>query len=126
MTTAASDLAAAARSAVRRPWASAGVILTLGLGLAAVAVAGAIAHTALLAPLPFPDADRIVRIERVYTPNALVSGRWLASSVPGVAPSDYRVLAVVIAGVLVLATAASAVPARRASRADPLSLLKSE
>jgi putative ABC transport system permease protein len=56
------DLRQAARLFVRRPAVSALVVVTLGLGLAATTIAFSLADAILWHPLPFPHADRLVRI----------------------------------------------------------------
>jgi putative ABC transport system permease protein len=57
---------------------------------------------------------------------ALALGRALASLVFGVPVRDPITIAVVAAGLIVVALAACAVPARKASRVDPLVALRSE
>jgi predicted permease len=56
------DLRQAARLFVRRPAVSALVVITLGLGLAATTIAFSLADAILWHPLPFPHADRLVRM----------------------------------------------------------------
>jgi predicted permease len=55
---------------------------------------------------------------------ALVAGRLLASLLVGVTPHDARTLAAVAATLLLAALAAAAVPARRATRIDPIGALR--
>ena len=57
---------------------------------------------------------------------AVLASRLIASLLYGVAPRDPTVLATVVAVLLVVAMAASAVPAWRASRADPMDALRAE
>jgi putative ABC transport system permease protein len=57
-----SDLRAALRLLTRRPGFCAGVVVTLGIGLASATAIFSVAYALLLRPLPFPDADRIVSI----------------------------------------------------------------
>jgi predicted permease len=57
---------------------------------------------------------------------AVVAGRWVQSMLFGTAPSDPLVLGSAAALMLVVAAAASYVPARLASRADPTTLLRAE
>jgi putative ABC transport system permease protein len=56
---------------------------------------------------------------------ALVITRWLSAFLYGVAPRDALTFAVVPGVLLLVAAAASFVPARKASRIDPLTVLKS-
>jgi len=55
----------AMRSFMRRPLYAAGVAGTLGLGLGAAAAVFAVAWGIWFRPLPFPDADRVVRVYEV-------------------------------------------------------------
>lgn len=57
---------------------------------------------------------------------ALLSGRVLAGLLYGVRPSDPVLLASAVATLLLVAAAASFVPARRATSVDPVTVLKSE
>ena len=53
-------------------------------------------------------------------------GRWLAALLSGVSPYDPLTYVAVATGVLVASAVACFVPARRASRIDPLELLRRE
>lgn len=55
----------------RRPGLSATIVLTTGIGVGVCASLFTVVHHVLLAPLPFPDAGRIVRLFNVY-PGAAV------------------------------------------------------
>lgn len=55
---------------------------------------------------------------------AQAAGRWLASAVPGVSAGGFAVPAAAGAILLAVAALASALPARRAARTDPLSALR--
>jgi ABC-type lipoprotein release transport system permease subunit len=57
---------------------------------------------------------------------ALVSGRFVAPMLFRTSPRDPAAFAAVIAALLIVATIASLVPARRAVRADPLVALRAE
>lgn len=59
-------------------------------------------------------------------PLALVAGRLLASQLVGVGPSDPSTLIAVAVVLLISAYAASAIPAARASRVDPMTTLREE
>ncbi len=52
----------AVRRLIRRPAFSLAVVLTLGLGLGANTAVFSVLHAVLVAPLPFEDGDRLVRI----------------------------------------------------------------
>ena len=62
MPTIAQDLRYAARSLRRAPGVSVGAMLVLGLGLGAATTIFSLVDAALLRPLPFHDADRLVKI----------------------------------------------------------------
>jgi len=57
---------------------------------------------------------------------ALAAGRWVGPMLFDQRPNDPRVFAVVIGTMLVVAVAASGIPARRAAKLDPKSALQSE
>jgi ABC-type antimicrobial peptide transport system permease subunit len=59
-------------------------------------------------------------------PFAMLTGRALASSLYGVKPNDAATFAVAVLGIVVVAMAASMIPARRAANVDPLTALRSE
>ncbi len=60
------DLAYARRMFARQPGFTAAVIVTLGLGIGGATAMFAIVDGVLLKPLPYPDADRIIRIGRSF------------------------------------------------------------
>jgi predicted permease len=55
----------ALRSLARRPLYAAGVALTLGIGLGAASAVAAVAWGIWFRPLPYPDAERVVRLYEV-------------------------------------------------------------
>ncbi len=57
---------------------------------------------------------------------ALCMGRVMRSLIYGVSPADPLVLSTVVVVVLIVAMVASYVPARRASRSDPMAMLRAE
>ena len=61
-----SDAARAVRSLGKAPAFTAVVILTLGLGIGTTTAIYSVVHGVLLAPLPYPDPDRIVSIRENY------------------------------------------------------------
>ncbi|MBV8206240.1 MAG: ABC transporter permease [Acidobacteria bacterium] len=68
------DLKFALRSLRRSPGFAAVTVLTLTIGIGAVAAISGIADTALLHPLPFPHSDRLVTLNEVVpliTPNPI-------------------------------------------------------
>jgi putative ABC transport system permease protein len=56
------DVRYAARVALRRPGATAACVLTVAVGIAATTSLFSLAYGVLLRPLPWPDADRLVRV----------------------------------------------------------------
>ncbi len=61
-----SDLRLAIRGAMREPALHSVVVLTLGLGIGAVATTFSVVHGLILAPFPFPEPDRIVGVGSAY------------------------------------------------------------
>lgn len=62
------DLRQALRSLLRQPGFFLVAVLTLALGIGAVTAVFSVVNGVLLTPLPYADADRIVRINRVQPP----------------------------------------------------------
>ena len=62
------ELRVAARALARSPSFTAAVVLTLGLGIGANAAMFTVINAVLLQPLPYPEADRLVRIGTVWLP----------------------------------------------------------
>lgn len=60
------DLRQTLRGLVRTPSFSVLAILTLAVGMAGTVIMFALAHAAYLRPLPYPDADRLVRVFTGY------------------------------------------------------------
>jgi predicted permease len=61
----ATDLKQAVRGLARTPWVTGMVIVTLALGIGAPTAVFSVVNAVLLRPLPYPEADRLVRINRV-------------------------------------------------------------
>ena len=70
------DLHHAARALVRKPGHSALVALTLALGIGATTALYSVVHGVLLAPLPWPGAERLVRLSETRE-GAVRSWPWL-------------------------------------------------
>ena len=64
----ASDVRVGARALLRRPTFTAGVVGTLALGLASACAVLLVLWKVWLAPLPFPDPGRVVRVMEVQLP----------------------------------------------------------
>src|SRR5215471_4923161 len=60
-----SSLFRALRSLVRTPGFTVVAIMTLALAIASIGSLFAVVNAVLLKPLPFPDAERIIRVVRV-------------------------------------------------------------
>jgi predicted permease len=69
------ELRNAARGLLRTPTVSLSAILCLAFGIGATAAISSAISRALLQPLPFRDADRLVAVHRV-TPNSGPQGTW--------------------------------------------------
>src|SRR5688572_24081137 len=100
------DLRYALRSLPRPPAFQLAAVLTLGLGIGATTAIFSVVYSVLIKPLPYPNADELVRIRQ--TPSASISmistraqtctlrtgrrtGRWPASALgarPGAADED--------------------------------------
>src|SRR6185369_14935278 len=57
------ELRLALRALIRKPTFSLPALLTLALGLAAVAMVTAVLRATLFAPLPFPHGERLVTLD---------------------------------------------------------------
>src|SRR6478672_5169033 len=68
------DLRYAIRSFLRRPAFLAAALMTIALGTGANAAIFSVVDAVLLRPLPYPDADRIVRIVQNRPPGATAGG----------------------------------------------------
>ena len=102
-------------SAVRQQTRDIGVRMALG------ATSGAVRRLVL------GDAFSILGIgATIGIVIALFSGRLLSSQLFGVSPVDPVTLALAVAVLLVIGMAAASLPAHRASRIDPMNVLRSE
>ena len=59
------------------------------------------------------------------TVGSVIAARWLTTLLFGVLPGDPLTLALTAAGLLLVSAAASFVPARRATRVDPMAAIRS-
>lgn len=64
------DFRIALRSLLRQPWFFVIAVATLALGVGSVSSIYSVVDGVLLKPLPYPDAERILRIDRVQPPAA--------------------------------------------------------
>ena len=108
-------------------------VLALVATLAALAALGRIAFAALPNVKPTTDIVLIAGYALGGAPGfvvgavaALASTRLLTSLLYGVRPSDPLVFAGVFGTLLAVSVAASLLPARRASRVDPMKALRAE
>lgn len=75
------DFRHALRSLTRRPLSTGAVIATLTVGLAAVTTVFSLLHAVLLAPLPYPEPQRLVRLyvtleDLRASPNPRLAAMW--------------------------------------------------
>src|SRR5262245_63553913 len=63
------DLRVTLRGLLRAPMMTLTIVVTVGLGIGATTVIFSAVHAALLQPLPYADADRLVRIYTDAPPN---------------------------------------------------------
>lgn len=82
MTTLWHDLRYAVRTLRRQPVFALVVVTTLGLGIGATTAIFTLVHGVLLAPLPFPDADQLVRVWEHDTNEGRARGN--------LSPADFR------------------------------------
>ncbi len=59
------DLRFAARGMARTPSFTAAAVLTLAIGIGATTAVFSVVYGVLLRPLPFPTADRLVRVVQI-------------------------------------------------------------
>jgi len=138
MTTLVQDFRLALRKLGRRPGFAALAVLTLALGIGANTAIFSVVHAVLLAPLPYPDADRLVQVWNKYPlmnlPQASVSVPDYLDRRSGVESFEesalyyYDSFNLADAGPpeRVIALAACFRPAWRASRLDPMTALRDE
>ncbi len=68
------SLRSSVRTLVRRPLYALGVVGTLGLGVAAAALVTAVAWSVWLAPMPYPDPDKVVRLYEIEPSDPTTGG----------------------------------------------------
>ncbi len=77
------DLRYALRGLARRPAFTFAAVLTLALGIGATTAIFSVVYSVLIKPLPYPNADELVRI-RHAAPTAISESRFCADDVPHV------------------------------------------
>ncbi|MEO7963054.1 MAG: ADOP family duplicated permease [Gemmatimonadaceae bacterium] len=87
------DVAYAVRRSMREPMFTAVVVVTLALGIGSTVAIASIVQRMLVAPLPYPGADRLVLIEQTTTDGSLrVSASTdLVEALQGATPSIERI-----------------------------------
>ena len=70
------DVRVAIRSMARSPGFSAAALATLALGIGGAVTVFALVHAALLAPLPYPEADRLVTLHVVAREDGATTARF--------------------------------------------------
>ena len=132
----------------KSPGFTAVAVLTLALGIGVNTAIYTVVHALLLAPLPYPDADRIVSLQSDnVSENLMVFGQGARLTIAGVIVGllgaaavarlmesllfrttayDPFVFAFVVFLLSAIALLAAFVPALRATKSDPVSALHSE
>ena len=128
------------RTLMRNPALAVSAILAIGLGFGATTAMFSATDGILLHPLPFPQSERLVRIWESTTvrniPKMVAAGlaigvagaalfmRFLGKMLFRVGERDPLVFAGAAAALVVVSAVACWLPARRASRVDPLTALR--
>jgi ABC-type antimicrobial peptide transport system permease subunit len=106
------DLRYALRMLRKNAGLTAVIVLSLAIGIGADTAIFSVVDALLLKPLPYPQPDRLALL-------------WLRS--PGIGiPQDWLTFSIVAIVLAAIALLASYVPARRATRLDPLAALRDE
>jgi ABC-type antimicrobial peptide transport system permease subunit len=147
------DLRYGLRSLMKYPMLAIIAIITLAIGIGANSAIFSVVNALLIKPLPFPELERVVAIWETQPSRGVVRNeasmanyldwrsqnriglglggafaltRLLQSLLFGVTPTDALTFSVVTVGLLLIALLASYIPARRATKVDPLVALRYE
>lgn len=118
------DLRHGFRSLARNPGFSLVAVLILTLGIGANTAMFTVANAVLFRPLSYHDPDRLVVIG--YRGTTVAPADFLQAMLYGVGPNDPATFVLVLALLGLVGVVASWIPARRASRVNPVVALRSE
>ena len=114
------DFKLAMRTLKKSPAFAIAVIVTLAIGIGANTAIYSLTQALVFRPIAISDPDAVVLV--------VIGGaeKLVGSIVFGVSPTDARTIASAVLTLIAVSFLASYLPARRASRVDPATVLRTE